>query len=242
VALGGDPGDLPGGGKQIESAASAEMVLTSLTVEPDSLLASLEAEIEGFFAVPDSLAPEIEGHEDALANLEARYEREKDPQIRKMLALAYIDRQEFLNTQELLAPGWGVDLGPDEEIMLLYVDRMLGEQARARLLAEQLVTGQASTENPYVWALTALTIRDDPRAYDDSLVNAKFLMRNYSNTSEYSTSVLRRFSYWMRHGFSSVRASYITPDGDRMPLEDPWVQTVERALNPSKGRPEPIIK
>jgi tetratricopeptide (TPR) repeat protein len=242
VALGGDPADLPQGGRRDVAAGPGEVVFTDITVDPDSLLASLEAEIDGFFAVPDSLAPEIEGNDDALANLEARYVREGDPQTRKMLALAYIDRREFLKTQELLAPGWGVDLEPDEEIMLLYVDRMLGEQERARLLSEQLVAGQASTENPYVWALTALTIRDDPRAYDDSVVNLKFLMRSYSDVSEYSTSVLRRYSYWMMHGFSSVRASYITPDGDRTPMEDPWVQTVERAISNSKDNPEPIIK
>jgi len=242
VALGGDPADLPQGGGLADSTVPAELVLTDIIVDQDSLLASLEAEIDGFFAVPDSLAPEIQGNDDALANLEARYVREGDPQTRKMLALAYIDRKEFLKTQELLAPGWGVDLEPDEEIMLLYVDRMLGEQERAGLLAEQLVSGQASTENPYVWALTALTIRDDPRAYDFSLVNASFMKRNYSDASEYSTSVLRRYSYWMKYGFSSTRASYITPDGDRLPMESPWFQQVERAASTSKRNQEPSTK
>ena len=227
---GGDPADLPGVARDYEYAIQGGESVIGVEVDPDMLLAQLEADIESFFAVSDSLAPIIQGNDSVVADLEARYYREGDFKTRKMLALAYIDRKEFPKAQALLAPGWGVDLEPDEEIMLLYVDRMLGEQERAHLLAQQLIAGEKGTDNPYIWALTALTIRDDPRAYDFSLVNYKFLMRDYSDASVYSTGVLREYSFWMANGFSNVRGSYITPE-DRMPLENPWFRSAESSLN-----------
>jgi hypothetical protein len=63
---------------------------------------------------------------------------------------------------------------------------------------------------------------------DFSLVNYKFFMRNYSDSSVHSTGVLRDYSYWMRNGFSNARASYITPE-DRMPMENPWFRSVGRS-------------
>ena len=243
VMKGGDPADLPGVARDYEYAVQGGETVAGFEVDPDLLLAQLEAEIEGFFAVPDSLAPVIQGDDSVIADLEARYYREGDLQTRKMLALAYIDRKEFTKAQALLAQGWGVDLEPDEEIMLLYVDRMLGEQERAHLLAQQLISGEKGTDNPYIWALTALTMRDDPRAVDFSLVNYKFLMRDYSDASVYSTGVLREYSYWMANGFSNVRGSYITPE-DRMPMENPWFRSAESSLNTGggKGQSGPAIR
>ncbi len=237
VTQGGDPADLPGVARDYEYVVKGGETVAGVEVDPDLLLAQLETDIENFFTAPDSLAPEIRGDDSGVADLEVRYRRDGDFQTRKMLALAYIDRKEFPKAQALLAPGWGVDLEPDEEIMLLYVDRMLGERERAQLLAQQLVAGEVGTDNPYIWALTALTMRDDPRAVDFSLVNYKFLMRNYSDSSIYSTGVLREYSYWMRHGFSNVRASYITPE-DRMPMEDPWIRSVGKSL--STGGKSPV--
>ena len=203
--------------------------VTRMEVDPEQLLAQLEADIEGFFTVPDSLAQKVADSDEAVAELEERYFREGDLRARKILALGYIDRKELAKAQALLAPGWGVDLEPDEEIMLLYADRMLGEQERARQLADQLAAGQASTENPYVWAMMALTIRDDPRAADFSYVNAAFLSKNYSDASEYSTSVLRTGSFYMLNGFSNVRASFITPEGDALPIENKWIRQIQGA-------------
>ena len=241
VMKGGDPDDLVGVARDYEYAIQDGESVVGVEVDPDMLLAQLEAEIEGFFAVPDSLAPVIQGDDSVIADLEASYRLDGDLQTRKMLALAYIDRKEFPKAQALLAQGWGVDLEPDEEIMLLYVDRMLGELERAHLLAQQLISGEKGTDNPYIWALTALTMRDDPRAVDFSLVNYKFLMRDYSDASVYSTGVLREYSYWMANGFSNVRGSYITPE-DRMPLENPWFRSVERSMNSSKGQSGPAIR
>jgi hypothetical protein len=215
--------------------------VVGVEVDPDLLLAQLEAEIEGFFAVPDSLAPIIEGDDSVIVDLEASYRLDGDLQTRKMLALAYIDRKEFPKAQVLLAEGWGVDLEPDEEIMLLYVDRMLGEQERARLLAQQLISGERGTDNPYIWAMTALTIRNDPRAVDISVVNAAFLRRSLNDANVYGTSYLARTSNWMRNGFANVRASYAIP-GIVLPLEDSWFRSVGRSLYTGTGQIGPAIK
>ncbi len=242
VAMGGDPADLPGVAREYEYAIKSDEKVVGVEVDSDLLLAQLETEIEGFFAVPDSLAPIIQGDDSVIADLEAQYRLEGDLQTRKMLALAYIDRKEFPKAQALLVQGWGVDLEPDEEIMLLYVDRMLGEQERARLLAQQLISGEKGTDNPYIWALTALTMRDDPRAVDNSLVNAKFYKRISSHdASMYSTSYLARSSNWMRNGFANVRASYAIP-GIMLPMEDPWFRSVGRSLNTGKGQAGPAIR
>jgi tetratricopeptide (TPR) repeat protein len=227
LAQGGDPADLPGEAEYLDPTVPAEVQLAGTQVDPDSLLASLEADIERFFTVPDSLASRLEDADQVVADLEAQYVAEGDPRTRKILALAYIDRKELAKAQALLAPGWGVDLEPQEEVMLLYADRMLGERERARRLAEQLVSGEASTENPYVWAMTALTMRDDPRAYDFSYVNFAFLSRNYSDASDYSTSVLQTGNFYMSFGFSNTRAAVITPEGDRAPMESPWIRAVQ---------------
>ncbi len=241
VAMGGDPADLPGVARDYEYAMKGDQTVVGVEVDPDLLLVQLEAEIEGFFAVPDSLALVIQEDDSVIADLEVRYRLDGDLQTRKMLALAYIDRKEFPKAQGLLAPGWGVDLEPDEEIMLLYVDRMLGEQERARLLAQQLISGEKGTDNPYIWALTALTMRDDPRAVDNSRVNAKFLKRSLLTANVYSTSFLARSSYYMLHGFANVRASYITPE-NRLPMEDPWFRSVGRSLYTGKGQAGPNIR
>ena len=157
-----------------------------------------------------------------------------------MLALAYIDSKEMAKAQALLAPGWGVDLEPDEEVMLLYADRMLGEQERARMLADQLVTGEASTDNPYIWAMTALTIRGDPRAPDFSYVNMKFFSKMGGYANSYSNGFLNLLTTRMYFGFSNIRSSFITPDGDRLPMEYPWFETVNRGVGTSlSGKDSP---
>ena len=224
VAQGGDPADLSGAAREYEYAVQGGETVERAEVDPDLILAQLETDIKGFFAVPDSLAPVIQGDDSGVAYLETRYRSEKDLQTRKMLALAYIDRKELSKAQALLAPGWGVDLEPDEEIMLLYVDRMLGEQKRAHLLAQQLVTGEVGTDNPYIWALTALTMRDDPRAFDDSKVRVRFYSKMGAYANEYSNGFLRYNSYKMFYGFSNIRSAYAT-------LEGPWMRSAVNAVN-----------
>ena len=188
----------------------------------------MESDIESFFTVPDSLQDGIQDSDEVLAKLEASYRREGDLRSRKILALAYIDRKELAKAQALLAPGWGVDLEPDEEIMLLYTDRMLGEKERARVLADQLVAGEASTDNPYIWAMTALIMRDDPRAMGSSLVNYRYFNKSTGPAAYQHSGYLTMVTTNMYYGFSNIRSSFITPDGDRLPMEYPWFKTVER--------------
>ena len=163
------------------------------------------------------------------------------PRVRRAICMA-IDRKELVKAQVLLAPGWGADLEPEEEIMLLYTDRMLGEQERARILAQQLVVGEAGTGNPYIWALTALTMRDDPRAMDSSLVNYRFHNKTYGPASYQFSGYLTMVTTYMLHGFSNIRASFITPDGDRLPMENIWFRTVGGGMGVGGGGGKSVTK
>jgi len=227
VAMGGNAGDLPSLVGDYDYDVTTGETVAVLEGDPEALLAQLEADIAGFFTVPDSLGAALENSDTAIADLERRYFTDDDAGTRKMLALAYIDRRELVKAQALLAPGWGVDLEPDEEVMLLYTDRMLGEQERAAQLAKQLVEGDVSTDNPYIWALTALTIRNDPRAYDISVVNRMFLSKMYYGIANQATTSVFVWSDWMRAGFNNVRSAILTPEGDALPLENHWIRTVQ---------------
>jgi tetratricopeptide (TPR) repeat protein len=219
-AAGGDP-------SAYAAAASAASVpderggpVASYEADPEALLTQLETDISGFFTTPDSLARAPGEIDMVVSDLEARYLKEGDTGLRKILALAYIDQGRFQRAQEILAPGWGVDLEPDEEIMLLYTDRMLGERKRARELAQAMVNGEAGTGNPYVWALTAMVIRDDPRAIDASRVNAMFKNKmSYGLAKEHSTSVFA-WSTYMRAGFSNLRQASTYDRDVVLPIPD----------------------
>jgi tetratricopeptide (TPR) repeat protein len=188
--------------------------------DPEALLAQLETDITGFFTRPDSLARTPAEIDQTIADLEARYFDNGDRGVRKILALAYIDQERFRRAQEILTPGWGVDLEPDEEIMLLYTDRMLGEQKRAQELAQAMVAGEAGTDNPYVWAITAMVMRDDPRAVDSSLVNTMFMNKmSYGLAKEATTSVFG-WSTFMRSGFSNLRAASTHDRDVVLPIPD----------------------
>ncbi|MDX2475134.1 MAG: tetratricopeptide repeat protein, partial [Candidatus Krumholzibacteria bacterium] len=106
---------------------------------PEVLLAQLEAEVEAMFDLPDSLLvsnPEALAH---FSELETRYIKDPTPDLRRLLALGYLNRGLDYDAQSILAPGWGVDLTPDEELMLLYADRNLGEVARAQQVVQEIM-------------------------------------------------------------------------------------------------------
>lgn len=104
--------------------------------------------------------------------------------------------------------------------MLLYTDRMLGEQKRAQELAQAMVAGEAGTDNPYVWAITAMVMRDDPRAVDSSLVNTMFMNKmSYGLAKEATTSVFG-WSTFMRSGFSNLRAASTHDRDVVLPIPD----------------------
>jgi tetratricopeptide (TPR) repeat protein len=235
VAEGGSPADLPNlTGDYGYDVETGETVPT-MDVDTEQLLAQLESDIESFFTVPDSLRDKVQDSDEVLAELENAYYGGGDPGTRKILALAYIDRRELEKAQALLAPGWGVDLEPDEEVMLLYTDRMLGEQERARALADRMNKGEASTDNPYIWGLTAMIMRDDPRAPGFSYVNFRYFNKTYGPAAYEFSGYLKYVSTNMYYGFANLRGSLITPDGDQMPMEYPWFETVRNARRARGG-------
>jgi hypothetical protein len=121
--------------------------------------------------------------------------------------------------------------------MLLYVDHQLGEDARAVELADSLVKGKVSGENPYALAMAAMTMRDDPRA-DPSQVNMAFNMRMEYGLAWSTYSDAIKYAYMMKVGFANARGSYLGRDVVMpMPMTaDPFF----RALDTSREGTAPV--
>ncbi len=129
------------------------------SANPDTLLARLEAELTGALSPPDSLRADTPGADQRLADLESAYLRDPLPATRELLATAYLDRNLLPTLQALLAPGWGVDLSANEELMLLWADRNLGEVARAEEAARLLLATGAGRGNPWLLLVAADEMR-----------------------------------------------------------------------------------
>jgi hypothetical protein len=231
--------ELAGGGGPAQAAdLPDEVVVEDLMRDPEALMARLNEDIALMFAGADS-SVDRDDLGQAIVDLQRQYVERPTTATRKILALAYIDTRRVREAQDLLAPGWGVDLEPDEEVMLLYVDHLLGESTRARELADALVRGEDSDMNPYALAKAAEIITDDPRA-GDNLVDLAFRKRmSYGQAKETYTDAIK-FAYWMKVGFANARGSVTDfGAGYSLPLDitaDPFF----RALSPSgEGRSAP---
>lgn len=195
---GGTP---PGEGDPLPMALAADG-----QEDPEVLMAKLEGDIEEFFSQADSTEVDRDNLDASIRDLEAKYVADPDVAARKILALAYIDAKRFEEAQQLLAPGWGVDLEPDDEVMLLYVDHVLGERTRARDLADKLVRGERSPDNPYAIAMAAMIIKGDPRGGPSKVDVAFYKRMGYGDASSSWTSAFA-FSDYMRVGFANYRGS-----------------------------------
>ena len=143
------------------------------SADPDTLLARLESELAGAFSPPDSLRADHPGADQRLADLETEYLRDPRPATRELLAAAYLDRNLLPTLQALLAPGWGVDLSANEELMLLWADHSLGEAARAEEAARLLLATGAGRGRPWLLLVAADAMRTstDPVGTDNVAPN-----------------------------------------------------------------------
>jgi len=135
----------------VDSATVVEFargVPLGVAANPDSITADLQREIDAMFVVPDSLRMDDREADRRIEVLLDRYLRHEEPVTRGVLALALIDRRRFPEAQALLAPHWGRDLSPAEQIMLLYTDHQLGEIARADHLVRDVIGSRFTGENP----------------------------------------------------------------------------------------------
>lgn len=229
------------GGREAAGAGELpeEVVAEDLLRDPEALMARLNEDIDLMFAGVDSFAIARDDLEQAIVDLQRQYVERPTSATRKILALAYIDTRRLREAQDLLAPGWGVDLEPDEEVMLLYVDHLLGESARARALADALVRGEDSDMNPYALAKAAEIITDDPRAGDGPVDLAFWKRMDYGHAKATYTDAIM-YAYIMRVGFANARGS-VTDSGAgySLPMDitaDPFF----RALSPAgEGRSAP---
>jgi tetratricopeptide (TPR) repeat protein len=193
-------------------------------ISEEEILARLEEDIAGFFAVPDSLAGQLSRDDPILLGLERQYFTAQDLTARKILALAYMDRGMYEATQALLSPGWGVDLTPEEEVMLLYVDRSLGEKARARELADMMLKGERSKTNPYLLIMLA---EEDRKHWTQTI-----LAKNHYGVEGYSASVqgnadAKKYARYMRIGFQNLRMSHNQQDVGHYFFDTPFLRNLQ---------------
>lgn len=139
--------------------------------DPVRLLAQLEAEVEAILVLPDSLRTVDPAADARFSELESRYAVSADCQLRTVLALGYIDRRQYHAAQAILEPGWGLNLTPDEELMLLYVDRHLGEVARAEQVVQRVMGSGQGFGNPHALAIAVNSMRTGVDPVREDLAN-----------------------------------------------------------------------
>lgn len=193
-------------------------------VTPDEIYARLEADIQGFFAVPDSVRSVIGPGDQIMVSLEKQYFHSGDHTLRKILALAYMDRGMYESTQALLSPGWGVDLTPEEEVMLLYVDRSLGETKRAEQLAEMLLKVNPSDANPY---LLLILPEEERKHWTETILAKNHFYEGYSAANMQGNPDATRYARWMRIGFTRLRMASNQQDVGEPIFETPFFRFIE---------------
>ncbi len=223
-ANGGNPDDLRLQVEEYKVAGTSDGPPMDLVADPAALVAQLNAEITAFFVVPDSIAATLSPEDESLKQLELEYQTTGDIGLRRNLALAYMDRKMFTHAQALLAPGWSSDLEPSEEVMLLYVDRLLGENERSEALAEALLSGETVTDNYLLLSL----IQDPLRLPWWQHAFSGHHPEGYS-ANTYGNADSIRFAYYMKVGYSRLRQAN---QGDyALPVIDRWFLEVDRFGN-----------
>jgi len=217
-ANGGDPGELRLQVEEYTVIASGEGPPVDLIADPSALVAQLNAEIMAFFSVPDSIAATLSPDDEVLVTLAQRYAETGDPDVRRVLALAYLDRGMNFEAQALLAPGWGMDLLAGEEVMLLYVDRLLGQEERGNALAEVLISGETFTDNRHLMSLMNDSLR---LPWWEHPVNGGHHNGNYS-ASVFGLADLAAISSMMGVNYSELRSASHPNMGYMDPLRQRW--------------------
>ncbi len=217
-ANGGDPAQLRLDVEAYEVVAVSDGPPLDLVADPAALVAQLNAEITSFFSVPDSIAGTLSPDDPALNDLAQRYQETGDPDVRRALALAYLDRGMNHEAQALLALGWGVDLMAGEEIMLLYVDRLLGQKERADALADALMAGEAFTDNAHLMSLLEDTLRLPWWAQPGG---SGHYTEGYG-AYVYGCADTFSIDYWMGTDFNEVRAANHQNLGYSDPILSRW--------------------
>ena len=153
------------------------------------LIAQLAADLEGFFALPDSLRPRCEAQ---LARLDGAADAGDAAALRatRAVLLGALDRPAAV--RDLLAAAWPDGLRPPEDLVLLLADRRLGDQERIEALVEDALAGRLRSTNPYLWVLALLEVRERPQRWGGD-AEVRLLARWHDQPSSLSGTTIR---YW----------------------------------------------
>ncbi|MFO7654497.1 MAG: tetratricopeptide repeat protein [Candidatus Krumholzibacteriia bacterium] len=93
-----------------------------------------------------------------LEDLRRAYEHDPSGYHRQNLARALIRSGEPREGRDLLLATWSEASSPAAHALILEADRLLGDVERARRLARSLVRGRAVSDDPYLWAVAAMSL------------------------------------------------------------------------------------
>lgn len=230
-ANGGDPSSLRLQVQEYEVVSTSVGPPVDLVADPAALISQLNAEIVAFFSVPDSIAVTLSPDDEVLGVLATRYEETGDPDVRKALALAYLDRGMNIEAQALLAPGWGVDLLASEEIMLLYVDRLLGQKERGDALAAALISGEHFNDDAHLRSLMNDHLR---LPWWEQPMGAGHHVEGYG-AYKYGINDTFKIDKWMGLNFNELRASTNMALKYTEPMLNRWFADVRVS---TEGKPQ----
>ncbi len=161
--------------------------VSSFTPGTDMLLDHLAADLEDFFIAGSDTTTPTSGR-------------------RITQAVACMDRGDHIAACDLLAPHWGDDLTPLEEVILLEAERRLGRQERLSALVDDTLAGSVTTSNPYVWALMVLEVRGAPERYGPDAED-RVLARLLDHSAEFSGRTVRDWAQALRGEVEGARGS-----------------------------------
>ncbi len=143
-----------------------------------------------------------------LASLELEYERDPTPERRKVLAFGFAWHDLPEESQQLLAPYWGLDLDKDEMLLLLWLDQRLGEERRMAQLARQMNKDASVEFDHFRWSIEALSmLGEDNLGFERQSGFARFDIR--------ARSMSKGGQYGMHTSLQFFRIHHRIGDGRR---------------------------
>ncbi len=186
-----------------------DMVPAGVTTEipPDLLLEHLWGELTGMLGFDAQRYPDPRTLRELGQGWEEQYRQNPNPNLRKVIALLWLDLGDPARTINLLQGSWGRDLEPDEEVMLLYADFLAGHEQRARELAVRILADEKQVGNPYIAVLAARAVQNHPGQLPTGAPES-IMARWIDDNGQSAGHSLRRWHVILTGAFRSLRQNF----------------------------------